>query len=253
MRKAILGLILVFIVSISATAQMNLVGQYGQLIDSATYLSNYKLVISGKQPAMTGTGLPRFSGSTITYDNSVFLTANQSVTIGVTGSDITSTPTASGTTPSIALSLATVNSNVGSFGTASSVSTPTVNAKGLTTAIVNTAIQITESAVTSLTTDLSAKQANITFTTTGSGAATFSGNALNIPTPAASANFKFDEEYTGAATSTITLSNTPLTTTVRPFKNGVRLPAVKYSVSGAVVTLTDARVSSDVFAFDYNY
>ena len=74
---------------------------------------------------------------------------------------LTGDATASGP-GSVALTLATVNSNVGSFGTASSVSTITVNGKGLITAASNTAIQITESQVTNLVTDLAAKQATIT-------------------------------------------------------------------------------------------
>lgn len=53
------------------------------------------------------------------------------------------TKTAGGTT----LTLATVNSNVGSFGSASQVVTFTVNAKGLITAASNTPISITSSAV----------------------------------------------------------------------------------------------------------
>jgi len=47
-----------------------------------------------------------------------------------------------------ATTLATVNSNVGSFGLAASVSQFTVNAKGLITAAANVAISITSSAVT---------------------------------------------------------------------------------------------------------
>lgn len=47
--------------------------------------------------------------------------------------------------------LATVNSNVGSFGNASNVSTVTVNAKGLVTAASNTAISITSSGVSDFT------------------------------------------------------------------------------------------------------
>lgn len=58
---------------------------------------------------------------------------------------------------SAALTLATVNSNVGSFGTASAVSSITVNAKGLVTAASNTSIQIAESQVTNLTSDLALK------------------------------------------------------------------------------------------------
>ena len=47
-----------------------------------------------------------------------------------------------------ALTLATVNVNVGSFGSATQVAVPTVNAKGLITAISNTAIAVTSTAVT---------------------------------------------------------------------------------------------------------
>lgn len=50
---------------------------------------------------------------------------------------------------SVALTLATVNANVGSFGTASQVGTFTVNAKGLITAASNTTIALAASAITS--------------------------------------------------------------------------------------------------------
>jgi hypothetical protein len=58
----------------------------------------------------------------------------------------------------VATTLATVNANVGSFGSATNVGTFTVNAKGLVTAASNTAIQITEAQVTDLVTDLGNKQ-----------------------------------------------------------------------------------------------
>lgn len=57
----------------------------------------------------------------------------------------------------VAATLATVNANTGSWGTASSVPQFTVNGKGLVTAVANVAIQITESQVTNLTTDLASK------------------------------------------------------------------------------------------------
>lgn len=60
---------------------------------------------------------------------------------------------------SAALTLATVNSNVGSFGSATAVGGFTVNGKGLVTAASSTPIQITESQVTSLVSDLAAKVA----------------------------------------------------------------------------------------------
>lgn len=52
--------------------------------------------------------------------------------------------------------LATVNSNVGSFGGASVVGTFTVNGKGLITAAADTSIAITSSQVTDFTTEVSA-------------------------------------------------------------------------------------------------
>jgi hypothetical protein len=81
---------------------------------------------------------------------------------GVTGSAITALTgdaTASGPGSAV-LTLATVNSNVGSFGDASDVATFTVNAKGLITAAGSISIQIAESQVTNLVSDLSAKLSN---------------------------------------------------------------------------------------------
>lgn len=59
-------------------------------------------------------------------------------------------------TGATALTLATVNANVGSFGLAGSVSQFTVNAKGLITAAVNVAISVTSSAVTDFATTVRA-------------------------------------------------------------------------------------------------
>lgn len=64
-------------------------------------------------------------------------------------------------TGSTALTLATVNGNVGSFGSATQAGTFTVNGKGLVTAASNTTIAIPESAVTNLVSDLAAKQATL--------------------------------------------------------------------------------------------
>jgi hypothetical protein len=88
-------------------------------------------------------------GSNVSY-----LTGNQSITIS---GDATGT----GTT-SIPLTLATVNSSPGTYGSASQSLTGTVNGKGLVTSLSAQNIQIAESQVTSLTTDLSGKQASLT-------------------------------------------------------------------------------------------
>lgn len=87
---------------------------------------------------------------------------------------LTGDATASGP-GSAALTLATVNSNVGSFGSATQVPTVTVNAKGLVTAASNTSIQIAESQVTNLVSDLAGKQATGNYITALTGDVTASG------------------------------------------------------------------------------
>ena len=77
------------------------------------------------------------SGSTVSY-----LTANETITAS---GDVTG----SGTT-ALGLTLATVNSNVGSFGTATSVPAVTVNAKGLVTAVTTNAIPTATASVLGL-------------------------------------------------------------------------------------------------------
>ena len=87
---------------------------------------------------------------------------------------LTGDATASGP-GSVALTLATVNSGVGAFGSATQVPSITVNGKGLVTAAANTSIQIAESQVTNLTTDLAGKQPVGSYITALTGDATASG------------------------------------------------------------------------------
>jgi hypothetical protein len=101
-------------------------------------------------------------------------TLTTSRTIGILTGDVTSA--GSGFNGSAnntnATTLATVNSNVGSFGSATQVPVVTVNAKGLTTAASNTTIQLASTAaVTGLDTALGLKAplASPTFTGTVSG------------------------------------------------------------------------------------
>lgn len=93
-------------------------------------------------------------------------TNTNAITLTVTGgsgiNQLTGDGTAGPGTGSQAFTLATVNGNVGSFGSASSVGQFTVNGKGLLTAASSVSIQITESQVTNLTTDLAGKQSTIT-------------------------------------------------------------------------------------------
>lgn len=116
---------------------------------------------------------------------------------------------------SAALTLATVNGNVGSFGTATQVSTLTVNAKGLITAASNTSIQIAQSQVTNLVSDLAGKQATGNYVTALTGDVTASGPgsvAATIATGAvtdAKASLAVKPAVTVVATTNQALTGTP--------------------------------------------
>lgn len=107
---------------------------------------NAKLTSITNLPTTVGL-IRKDAAGVFSVDASAYLTGNQTITFtgDVTGSGATS----------VNLTLATVNSNVGSFGSASETVTVTTNAKGLVTAISKQAISIPFSSVTSLPTTLS--------------------------------------------------------------------------------------------------
>ena len=159
----------------------------------------------------------------LTSGTNTFPTFNQSTTgsaatlttgrtIAITGDLAYTSPSFNGSSNITAAgTLATVNSNVGSFGSASSVMTQTVNAKGLTTAAASVAIQIAESQVTNLVSDLAAKQGTISLTTTGtSGPATLISNTLNIPQYSGGGGGSGITRSIVSVTSSVTLGNTAL-------------------------------------------
>ena len=76
---------------------------------------------------------------------------------------------------------------------------------------------------------------------------------LKYISQSASSNEITGELIIGSASPTIILANTPISNTIKLIKNGIRLPPFKYSVSGSTITLTDARVSTDVFESDYKF
>lgn len=138
--------------------------QLGDLIIYSTSVGKWQLVtpaagvssVNGAQGAVTVNAINQLTG------------------------DATAGP-ASGST-SAALTLATVNGNIGSFGTATQVPTVTVNAKGLVTAVSNTTIQIAESQVTNLVTDLAGKQPTGAYITALTGDVTAAGPGSSAAT-----------------------------------------------------------------------
>lgn len=127
---------------------------------------------------------------------------------------------------SAALTLATVNSNPGTFGDSSHSSSVTVNAKGLVTAAVSDAIQIAESQVTNLVNDLAGKQPTGNYITALTGDVTASGpgsamaslvattnstlttlTALSLPVGQLSGQVSVGNGGTGASTASSALVN----------------------------------------------
>jgi hypothetical protein len=63
-------------------------------------------IFNNKQAALSGTGFVKSTAGVISYDTNTYLTANQAITVTATG-EATGTSSASGTAPSIALTLTT--------------------------------------------------------------------------------------------------------------------------------------------------
>jgi hypothetical protein len=218
-----------------------------KILSAATWNAKQSAITTGTtaQYFRGDLSLATFPTTTAAFSNSTdknFVTDAQATVIGNTSgtntgdnavnslySGLVSNATHTGdATGGTALTLATVNSNVGSFGSATQVAAFTVNGKGLVTAASNTSIAIAESQVTSLVSDLAAKAplASPAFTGTPTGitashvglgnvtneskatmftSPTFTGNAV-LGTPA-SGNFStgtftwptFNQNTTGTA------------------------------------------------------
>lgn len=149
--------------------------------------------VTGLQTALDGKALlahthvvSDITGTKAQFDTAV--TDGDFLYVGDVTSNANHTGDATGST---ALTLATVNGNVGAFGSATQVATFTVNAKGLTTAAANVAIQIAESQVTSLVADLALKAplASPTFTGTVTLPAGQVVNGVTLTTGGGTTNF----------------------------------------------------------------
>lgn len=159
---------------------------------------------TGLQPQLNGTGFVKTTGTTISYDNSTYLTGNQSITLSgdITGSGATALTT----------SLATVNSNTGSFGSTANTPTYTVNGKGLITASGTVAIIIPIANVTGLTTSITAITSSLSTNTSN-----IATNTSAISTLSTNLALKQDfplRESMGDANKTFSAGKTQVTQTV---------------------------------------
>ena len=114
--------------SSASTSATNAANSATSAATSATNAANSATLAASYTPSQTGN-----AGKFLTTDGTATSWGNVSGSISVTGGDLT----LSGSTGTAITNatLATVNSNVGSFGSSSSIPVVTVNAKGLITAV----------------------------------------------------------------------------------------------------------------------
>lgn len=164
--------------------------------DNSTYITSASLLQTASGDVtgtVSGTNLPltlatvnsnigTFNNITINAkglatagSNVAYLTANQAITVTATG-DATGVSSSSGTAPSLPLTLATVNSNVGTFGDATHVGAFTVSGKGLITAASSVAITGFASSTLSNTHLLVGNVSNVATDVAASGDLTLANN-----------------------------------------------------------------------------
>lgn len=169
-----------------------------------------------------GSGLS-LSGGTLTASASSALTNNH-IFVG-NASNVAADVAMSGDATIVntgSLTLATVNSNVGTFGDASHTSAVTVNAKGLVTAASSVSIQITESQVTNLTSDLASK-----LSTSLTSGHIFVGSAGGVATDTAMSG-----DATLANTGSITLAT--VNSNVGSFGSSTVIPSFTVNAKGLI-------------------
>ena len=273
MNKFLLAAMLLLTISFSATAQMSVVTQFGKVVDSSVILAQVEASLGTKLSIATAAATyltPTGSAATLTN----FPVFNQNTTgsaasfTGALVGDVSGTQGATSVNKINGVSLASLATGIyknttatGAPSIAVAADFPTLNQS--TTGNASTAtLASTVTTNANLTGDVSSVGNASTLATVNSNVGSFSlptltvnakGLITSITTGSVGASSKSGEESTGSATSTITTTAAPVSTTLRVTKNGIRLPASKFSLTGSTITLTDTRVASDIFQMDYNF
>ena len=142
--------------------------------------------------------------------------------VGITGSDFSISGSPVTTSGDISLTLATVNGNVGSFGSATQAGTFTVNGKGLITAASNTTITPAVGSITGLGTGVATALA-VNIGTAGSFVV--NGGALGTPSSGVATNL------TGTATALNIGGNAATATILQTARN---IQGVSFNGSAAI-------------------
>jgi hypothetical protein len=183
---------------------------------------------NNKQNAINGTGFVKSTGTTISYDNSTYLTTTDAASTYLTQSNATSTYTP--LTRSISTTAPLQGGGDLSANRTLSITQATTSANGfLTSTDWNT---------------FNGKQNTISLTTTGtSGLATFNGTTLNIPNYTASGGTGTVTSVGLTAPSIFTVSGSPVTTsgTLALTYSGTALPLLN---GGTGATTADGALTN---------
>ena len=189
-------------------------------INGTDVLSNTTLGIGVTNSSLTSVGT--LGSLSVGNVNSTGIVTASTFVGALTGTATSTTniPNLTGDITSVnkATTLATVNSNVGTFGSGGSIPTITVNAKGLITGVTTTAVNPANDGTLTLAVSGTGLSGSASFTANQSGASSFTvtSNATNANTAStivardASGNFSagtITASLTGTATSTTNIPN----------------------------------------------